>query len=125
MNLKEVLIRARDGYIYNQVMKVALPDFPGSAPVRYRMIFSGKVQNVGFRYETELMAQRLGLTGFCMNLENGDVLAELQGLRSKIEFYIRFMQSLKRMRIDHVRISELPVNSEEREFQRDYLCVLC
>lgn len=119
MNLKELLSRAKDRYVYNQVMRVTLPDFPGSAPVRYRMVFSGKVQNVGFRYETELIARRLGLTGFCMNLENGNVLAELQGLRSKIEFYIHFMQSLKRMRIDHVRISELPVNPEEREFHRE------
>lgn len=119
MNAKELLIRARDRYVYHQVMKTELPDFPGSAPVRYRMVFSGKVQNVGFRYETELMAQRLGLTGFCINLENGDVLTELQGLRSKIEFYIHFMQSLKRMHIDNVSISELPVNPEEREFHRE------
>lgn len=119
MTLKEVAIRARDRYVYNQVMNTELPDFPGSAPVRYRMVFSGKVQNVGFRYETELMAQRLGLTGFCRNLENGDVLAELQGLRSKIEFYIGFMQSLKRMRIDNVNVSELPINPEERGFNRE------
>lgn len=119
MNLKQLLIRARDRYVYNQVMNADLPDFPGSAPVRYRMVFSGKVQNVGFRYETELMAQRLGLTGFCENLENGDVLAELQGLRSKIEFYIRFMQSLKRMRIDHVSVSELALNPNETMFHRE------
>ena len=119
MNLKELFIRARDRYVYNQVMKAELPEFPGSAPVRYRMVFSGKVQNVGFRYETELMAQRLGLTGFCMNLENGDVLAELQGLRSKIEFYIRFMQSLKRMRIENVTVSELPLNPDETNFCRE------
>lgn len=118
MNFKELFIRARDRYVYNQVMKVQLPDFPGSAPVRYRIRFSGRVQNVGFRYETELMAQRLGLTGFCINLENGDVLAELQGLRSKIEFYIGFMQSLKRMRIDRADISELPIDPLEKAFQK-------
>lgn len=119
MNFKDLLIHARDRYVYNQVMKAELPDFPGSAPVRYRIVFSGKVQNIGFRYETELMAQRLGLTGFCRNLESGDVLVELQGLRSKIEFYIGFMQSLKRMRIDNVSVSELPVNPVEREFNRE------
>ena len=119
MTMKELFIRARDRYVYNQVMKAPLPDFPGSAPVRYRIIFSGKVQNVGFRYETALMAKRLGLTGYCKNLKNGDVLAELQGLRSKIEFYIGFMQTLKRMRIDHLHISELPVEINETEFQRN------
>lgn len=119
MNIKELLIRARDRYVYNQVMRADLPDFPGSAPVRYRMVFFGKVQNVGFRYETQLMADRLSLTGFCMNLEDGAVFVELQGLRSKIEFYIRFMQSLKRMRIDHVELSEIPVNPDETEFNRE------
>lgn len=119
MNIKHLLVQARDRYVYNQVMNAVLPDFPGSAPVRYRIVFSGKVQNVGFRYETQLMAQRLELTGFCQNQENGDVLAELQGLRSKIEFYIRFMQSLKRMRIDNIVISELPVNAAETEFSKE------
>ena len=118
MTIKELLIRARDRYVYNQVMKAELPDFPGSAPVRYRMVFSGKVQNIGFRYETELMAQRLGLTGFCRNLENGDVLAELQGLRSKIEFYMGFMQSLRRIRIDDIRITELPLDLEKTVFHK-------
>lgn len=119
MTLKDLLIRARDRYIYNQVMNVQLPDFPGNAPVRYRMRFEGRVQNVGFRYETELLANRLGLTGFCKNLENGDVLVELQGLRSKIDFYVNFMKSLKRIRVDHVTVTELPVTPNEIEFNRE------
>lgn len=116
MNLKELFIRSRDRYVYEQVERVQLPDFPGSAPVRYRIVFSGRVQHVGFRYETSLLAKKLGLTGFCENLENGDVLAEMQGLRSKIEFYIRFMESLKRIRIDHAEVTEIPLISGETEF---------
>ena len=119
MTPKELFICARDRYVYNQVMKVQLPDFPGNAPVRYRMLFKGRVQKVGFRYETELFAARLGLSGFCMNLDNGDVLCELQGLRSKIDFYIRFMQSLKRIRVDDVTITELPVKPNETEFNHE------
>ena len=119
MTLKDLLIRARDRYVYNQVMNVQLPDFPGNAPVRYRMRFEGRVQNVGFRYETELLANRLALTGFCKNLENGDVLVELQGLRSKIDFYINFMKYLKRIRVDHVTVTELPVTPNEIEFNRE------
>ena len=119
MTPKQLLIRARDHYVYNQVMKVQLPDFAGNAPVRYRMVFKGRVQKVGFRYETELLAIRLGLTGFCMNLDSGDVLCELQGLRNKIEFYIQFMRSLKRIRVDDVTITELPINPNETEFHRE------
>jgi len=116
MNLREFFIRARDRYVYHQVMRADFPDFAGSAPVRYRIVFSGKVQNVGFRYETQLMAQRLGLTGFCVNRENGDVLVELQGVRSKIEFYIGFMESLRRIRINNSVVTEIPVLPNENEF---------
>ena len=119
MTLKELFIRARDRYVYNQVMKVQFPDFPGNAPVRYRMLFKGRVQKVGFRYETELLATRLGLSGFCMNLDNGDVLCELQGLRSKIDFYVNFMKSLKRIRVDDVTVTELPIIPNETEFNRE------
>lgn len=119
MTIKQLLTLARDRYVYNQVMKIHLPDFAGNAPVRYRMLFKGRVQKVGFRYETELLAARLDLTGFCMNLDNGDVVCELQGLRSKIEFYIQFMQSLKRIHVDEVNIHELPVKPDETEFHRE------
>ena len=57
--------------------------------------------------------------GFCKNLENGDVLVELQGLRSKIDFYVNFMKSLKRIRVDHVTVTELPVTPNEIEFNRE------
>ncbi len=64
------------------------------------------------------MAQRLELTGFCKNLENGDVLTELQGPKNKIMYLISFMEALKRIRIKNKVIEELQVDVEERQFSR-------
>lgn len=118
MDWRTRFIRIRDGLVYRQVYRTPLPDFPNTAPVRYRVIFSGRVQGVGFRYETALWAQRLALTGFCENLPNGDVLAELQGPRSRIDFYLNFMNHLKRIRIDRQTVTEVAVIPGEQ-------CFLC
>lgn len=39
----------------------------------YEIILSGRVQGVGFRYYTYRLAQKLGITGYVKNLNNGDV----------------------------------------------------
>ena len=62
-----------------QVDGIDLPDFSGGEVKRYRICFRGRVQRVGFRLEVCQLAGRLGMTGWCKNLENGDVLAEIQG----------------------------------------------
>jgi acylphosphatase len=66
--------------------------------------------------ETYELAKRLELTGFCRNLENGDVLAELQGPEDKIRFLISFMESLKRIKIKHKEVSLLDIDPRETEF---------
>jgi len=109
MTVKEFLLALRNRHVSNRVSREVLPDFPNTTPVRYRMVFSGRVQGVGFRYETEQLAQRLGLTGICENLPNGDVLTELQGPRSKLDYYLNYMNHRQRIRIDHQTVTEIPV----------------
>ena len=92
--VKETFKKVRDWLVIDQVRRAKLPDFPESHVCRYRIIFSGRVQKVGFRLEVQEFAKRLGLTGFCENLPNGDVLAELQGEENKILFLVSFMESL-------------------------------
>lgn len=64
------------------------------------------------------LAQRLELTGFCKNLENGDVLAELQGAENKIQYLITFMESLKRIRIKNKVVEKLAIDGEEKGFKK-------
>ena len=58
---------------------IEIPEFLADEKKRYRVVFSGVVQGVGFRYESMTVAKKLGLTGWVENLPNGDVYLEIQG----------------------------------------------
>ena len=47
--------------------------------MRVRVLISGRVQGVGFRYHTRRKAEEIGLTGWVHNLPDGRVEAEFQG----------------------------------------------
>lgn len=116
MNIKSRLKKIRDNYVINQVNRCRLPEFDQDNICRYQVIYSGRVQKVGFRLEICELAKRLGITGFCKNLENGDVMAQLQGPKNKIEFLNSFMESLKRIKIRNKVIEEMKVVEGEKEF---------
>ena len=118
MGIKKKLKQIRDEYVIRQVDGIDLPDFSGGEVKRYRICFRGRVQRVGFRLEVCQLAGRLGMTGWCKNLENGDVLAEIQGDPEKIRFLISFMEHLKRIRIDEKIVEELEILADETEFSR-------
>lgn len=119
MSFKSKFITIRDNYVINQVQKAKIPVFPADVIKRYRIVFRGRVQHVGFRLEVSEFAKRLHLTGFCKNMENGDVLAELQGAENKILFLISFMESLKRIKIQEKVMEELEVNPSEKTFKSE------
>jgi acylphosphatase len=54
-------------------------DEPGDAPPTERVIFSGRVQGVGFRYTVRKLARRHPVTGFVRNLPDGTVELIVQG----------------------------------------------
>ena len=117
MSIKSKLKAMRDNYVIRQVERADIPEFGEDEKKRYRILFSGRVQKVGFRFEVEKLAERLGLTGFCENLENGDVLAELQGPENRILYLVSFMSSLKRIKIRSKKMKTVPVK-EETGFER-------
>jgi acylphosphatase len=49
---------------------------------------AGRVQGVFFRAFVESAARRLGLSGYCRNLESGEVLVMAEGDRESIESLI-------------------------------------
>ncbi len=116
MGIKEIFISIRDNYVINQVNRASIPDFPDGETVRYKIIFSGRVQHVGFRLEVFELAKRLGLTGFCENLEDGSVLVEAQGTKDRIDFLVSFMESLIRIKVTDRKMEQLEVKQEDKEF---------
>lgn len=117
MSIKNKLKVARDNYVIRQVERAGIPEFAEDETKRYQILFRGRVQKVGFRFEVEKLAERLGLTGFCENLENGDVLAELQGSENRILYVVSFMSSLKRIKIRSKKMKMIPLK-EENGFER-------
>ena len=96
-----------------------LPGFPEDDLVRYRIVFSERVQKVGFRLEVCEMAGRLGITGYCQNLQNGDVLAEFQGPKNRITYLVRFMESLKRIKVTDKKMEKIELKGEKGFVRRD------
>jgi acylphosphatase len=58
--------------------------------VRARLLISGIVQGVGYRWSCNREARGLGLTGWVRNLPDGRVEAVLQGPREQVERMIKW-----------------------------------
>ena len=53
----------------------------------------GRVQGVGFRYNTQHEAQRLGLTGYAMNMDDGSVEIVACGESDQVEQLMRWLKA--------------------------------
>lgn len=85
------------------------PD-PGPLPEgtrRVHVVFEGRVQGVGFRWNARAIALELGLTGWVRNEDDfNTVTMELQGPSDKIgEFFTGIVMAYKRYPI-HYHIAE-------------------
>ena len=58
--------------------------------VRVRILVSGMVQGVSFRYYTQELAQRLGVHGWVRNTHNGRVEAVFEGEKETVERMLNF-----------------------------------
>lgn len=116
MGVKDLLKKVKQGFVINEVDKMSLPKFQESNICRKQILFEGLVQQVGFRFEMQMIAVKLGLTGQAINQSDGSVLAEVQGAAEKIDYLISMLHQVKRFRIDHCTVSDLPVISGENSF---------
>ena len=116
--LKARLKKMGDDLAIRHVKKMKLPDFEDDKVKRYRMVFKGKVQKVGFRAQLALLANRLGLTGFCHNKANGDVVAEIQGPENKILFVVRLMGLLERVHVKDKKAKHIAIKKNEKGFKK-------
>lgn len=117
MKIKKIFKQIRSNYVIEQVRRIQIRAFEPDKIMRYHIIFSGKVQRVGFRLETEQLALRLKLTGWIKNLEDGNVEMEIQGMKNKIDFLLEFMNSLRRIKINQMQKDIRAVLNLEQEFK--------
>ena len=89
---------------------------PETGKVRERIIFHGRVQGVGFRYQAMYAARDFGLTGWVQNLPDGTVEMEVQGAPAAIGRMMKHLRSGHWIRIDDMDMESLPVVPGERGF---------
>ena len=83
-----------------------------------RIVVSGRVQGVSFRYFTRRAAERLGLIGWVKNLPSGEVEVRVGGPESSLELFRgQLRQGPPASRVDDLAESELEVPVEGPGFR--------
>lgn len=83
---------------------------------RYKLLFKGRVQGVGFRFTAKMIADRLNLTGSVKNLYNYDVESYIQGEVENIERFIYELQNQRFIRIESIDKTEVDMIQDENSF---------
>lgn len=94
-----------------------IPDGAPAALVRRRCRFSGLVEGVGFRYETQRIASQLGLSGWVQNQSNGSVVVEIEGPANYIEAFLMAVEAVSRFDITDIQAEDLPPTKAETAFR--------
>lgn len=88
--------------------------------VRYRMVFTGRVQGVGFRYKAQATANMYRLTGYVKNDYDGSVVMEIQGKTAEIYQFLQTLNHDRFIDIYDMTKEVLPVEDGERSFRITY-----
>ncbi|MGR0321057.1 acylphosphatase [Agromyces sp. ZXT2-3] len=59
--------------------------------IRQRVIVHGRVQAVGFRFSARVEAQRLGISGWIRNRNDGAVEAEIEGDAASVDAMLSWL----------------------------------
>tara|TARA_Y100001933_G_scaffold215381_1_gene222031 strand:+ start:1829 stop:2110 length:282 start_codon:yes stop_codon:yes gene_type:complete len=88
--------------------------------IRLRLIYTGRVQGVGFRATVRAAAKRFGATGWVRNEPDGTVLAEIQGPRSAVDACLAGIADAMSRNIHKTSRSELEPVAGEDSFEITY-----
>ena len=81
------------------------------------MIFSGRVQGVGFRFSARNLAVRYKLKGWVMNLSDGRVKLSAQGQKEDLDNFLQDLKEELGRYIDDYILREGEVNEDYNDFQ--------
>jgi acylphosphatase len=83
-----------------------------------RIVASGTVQGVGFRYFTRNLARTLNLTGFVRNTRDGRVAAEAQGDPAQVGAFINGIRTgPSRALVSGIEVEDIPAAPGEEGFE--------
>lgn len=81
------------------------------------IVFSGRVQGVGFRFTALNIANQCGLKGCVRNLPDGDVEMLVQGTAEMIDACVRDLQDSFVGTISHIDIEEATPDPKLTDFR--------
>ena len=81
------------------------------------MVFTGRVQGVGFRYKMTYLANAYRVTGWVRNEYDGSVCAEVQGTPAELDKIVQSLGQERYIEIDGISRKKIPVRDDEREFR--------
>ena len=82
---------------------------------RYYIVYDGRVQGVGFRWQILNLANQYHLTGYVRNLANGKVETEVQG--EKVDEFLKATLNIRSFaRIDDYSLREMGLVEGESGF---------
>ena len=84
--------------------------------IRRRIVFTGAVQGMGFRYRARHAAELCGCTGWVRNEYDGSVLMEIQGEEEQIDRVILAVGRGTFVRSENMDVKTLPVAEDEGGF---------
>jgi len=81
-----------------------------------RVVFSGQVQGVGFRYTARRLAGRFDVTGYVRNLADGRVECVIEGPGRQIADFVESLSIRMGQYIDHVQEDKQPYSGNYDTF---------
>jgi acylphosphatase len=84
---------------------------------RLNVIFSGRVQGVGFRYSAQAVAGRLPVTGWVRNLSDGRVELLAEGETETLESLLQGIGDAMAGYIDTIERTWAPATGEFKSFE--------
>lgn len=87
---------------------------------RYHIIFKGRVQGVGFRFQVKILADRIGLTGSVRNLYDQSVEVYIQGNEHQLLKFFKGLENINFAIIESKNIFEVPLDEAETSFEIVY-----
>ena len=81
-----------------------------------RVLYSGRVQGVGFRYTARRIAQQHAVTGFVRNLDDGRVELVAEGAPSEIDRLLAEIVEAMTGYIRDVQVDVIPVTGKYASF---------
>lgn len=102
----------------SNVRSVKIEELGGEAMKKVKIVAIGRVQGVGFRFMTKMVADQIGIFGSVRNQSDGSVYIEANGDPAKID---KFIEKIKQSptpsgKVDVLEVTEDPSLPERVKF---------